>query len=100
MITGIYLAEHNLINKNKIIWVSHLSQAINLLTIGRGQIYPDTITGFNEVVKSSNFQTEQFNYVYDFKELDVNLYLTTSLKTSIELVQELSHYLVVITIQK
>jgi len=73
-----YFIENNLVNKNKIIWVTNSDQALHLLSIGRGDVYPVTENSFSEAVKKSSYALSQFRNAFDFKELDVDLYLASS----------------------
>ena len=85
-----YFLENNMIDEENIIWIKDSSQALKLLSIGRADIYPITVGGFHEAIKDSNFNASQFSFTYDFKELDVTLYLATSLTTDLSLIQYLS----------
>jgi polar amino acid transport system substrate-binding protein len=84
-----YFIENNLINEKKIIWVTSSKQALHLLSIGRGDIYPTTIDSFTAAVKDSPYTLSQFNYIYDFKKLDVDLYLASSKKNHNELLKNI-----------
>lgn len=94
------ITDNKLIDESQIIWVTDSSQALKLLSVGRVDMYPATVDGFEEAVKASDFTNTDFSYVYNFKELDVDLYLTTSLKTSPQFTNQirdlftcfLSHY--------
>lgn len=86
--SSIYFEQNNLINSAKTIWVTDSSQALKLLEIGRGDIYPVTVNGFNEAIKSGLHKSETFSFIYDFKELDVDLYLATSPKTSKSIINQ------------
>lgn len=88
--SSVYFAKNNLITPKKTIWVTDSSQALKLLEIGRGDIYPEVVEGFSEALKIANLSSSQFSSVYDFKELDVALYLATSLKTHPKIVNKLA----------
>jgi hypothetical protein len=81
-----YFIENNLIDEKKVIWVTSSKQALHLLSIGRGEIYPATVNSFIAAVEDSPYTLSQFNYVYDFNELDVDLYLASSKQHNNELV--------------
>jgi polar amino acid transport system substrate-binding protein len=85
-----FFIENNLVNQDTIIWITESSQALKLLSIGRGDLYPETIHSFDEAIKSSAFEASQFSSVYDFKALDVTLYLAATAITNTELVNTLS----------
>lgn len=84
------LIDNKLVDKDNVIWVSHSSQALKLLSIGRGDIYPETVNSFDEAINSSSFHGSQFSSVYDFTALDVTLYLATAKTTNKSLVDNLS----------
>lgn len=88
--SSVYFSKNDMVTQNKTIWVSSSKQALKLLSIGRGDLYPVATTSFSEAIAESDFHKNQFSYVYDFTELDVDLYLATSLKTSQTLVKEIS----------
>ena len=71
------------------IWVNNSNQALNLLIKGRGDLYPVTTDSFIPAVKDSSYQLSQFNYVFDFKQLDVDLFLATSMNENSTLVNDL-----------
>ena len=85
-----YFLENNMIDERNVIWIKDSSQALKLLSIGRADIYPITVGGFHEAIKDSTFNASQFSFTYDFKELDVTLYLATSLTTDLSLIESLS----------
>lgn len=84
------LIDNKLVNEDNVIWVSDSSQALKLLSIGRGDIYPETVDSFHEAINSSSFHTSQFSSAYDFTALDVTLYLATAKTTNKSLVDNLS----------
>lgn len=88
--TSTFLIDNKLVNEDKVIWVSDSSQALKLLTIGRGDIYPETLSSFHEAIISSDFHASEFSSVYDFSSLDVTLYLATANTTKKSLVNKLS----------
>lgn len=88
--SSVYFLENNLINENKVIWVTSSTQALHLLNIGRGDLYPDTENGFAAAVKSSPYKQTAFKYIYDFTTLDVSLYIATSRSTDPQLVTDLT----------
>lgn len=88
--TSTFLIDNKLVNEDKVIWVSDSSQALKLLTIGRGDIYPETLSSFHEAIISSDFHASEFSSVYDFSSLDVTLYLATANTTNKSLVNKLS----------
>ena len=88
--SSLYFSKHNLINDEKVIWVTSSTQAMHLLNIGRGDLYPDSEVGFTSAVENSPYELSQFRYAYDFTELYVNLYIATSRSTDPQLVNDLS----------
>jgi polar amino acid transport system substrate-binding protein len=88
--SSLYFLENNLINDKKVIWVTSSKQTLHLLNIGRGDLYPDSETAFKSAVENSPYNLSQFKYVYDFKELNVNLYIAASHSTDPKLVKDLS----------
>jgi len=84
-----FFIENNLIDEDKVIWVNNSEQALNLLIKGRGDLYPVTTDSFISAVKDSSYQLSQFNYVFDFKQLDVDLFLATSMNENSTLVNDL-----------
>ncbi|MBA6264222.1 ABC transporter substrate-binding protein [Colwellia sp. Bg11-12] len=88
--SSLYFSEHNLINEEKVIWVTSSTQALHLLNMGRGDLYPDTEVGFTSAVENSPYNLSQFNYAYDFTELSTSLYIATSRSTDLQLVKDLS----------
>jgi len=84
-----YFIKNNLIVDGKVILVTSSAQALHLLSIGRGDIYPTTENSFSAAVKNSPYNLSQFNYIYDFTELDVDLYLATSKKSDGKLVNKI-----------
>ena len=83
------ITENHLTSMDKVIWVNDSSQALKLLRKGRGDLYTVNIDGFEEAIKSSKMNKDDFSFVYDFVELNVDLYLATSNKTSLNLVDSL-----------
>ena len=84
-------AMHNVKNEpNSFIFSLARFQALKLLSIGRGDIYPETVNSFDEAINSSSFHGSQFSSVYDFTALDVTLYLATAKTTNKSLVDNLS----------
>ena len=88
--SSLYFQKNNLINHEKVIWVTDSKQALHLLNIGRGDLYSDTENSFASAVEISPYQQSEFKYVYNFTDLDVSLYIATSRFTDPLLVKDLS----------
>lgn len=88
-----YFIKNNLVASEDVIWVNNSIQAFDLLKRGRGDLYAVNESSFIYSVKDSPYSASQFKTLYDFKELNIDIYIATSTETSPELVNELKKVL-------
>jgi len=75
--------------KNDIIYVNNSEQALELLQIGRADIYPITESNFTPTLNKTKLKNEQFNFVFDLIDLNFELYIAANINSDPMVVKRL-----------
>jgi polar amino acid transport system substrate-binding protein len=75
--------------KKDIIYVNNSEQALELLQIGRADIYPIVESGLSPSVNKTDYNAKQFTFVYDLIDLNFELYLAANINSDPLMVEKL-----------
>lgn len=76
--------------KRNLVYVSSSVQALSLIKKGRIDFYPVTESSFRSNMRNRAFKKDQFEFIYELPQFNVDLYLATSINSDKQFIDKIT----------